>query len=711
MTRGRQGTLLGCLLALLAVGCQPAARGGSPQLLTTIAQVRAVKAEDAERGYPIRLRGIVTYYHAASRTLIVQSGGDGIRIDTGKIQLALSPGREVEIEGTTGLGEFSVIVLASKLTDLTAATLPATERISIEDLSSGAYTNRRVEASGVVRSGVRDNDGRLTLNVATIDGTFQARVNSRAGAGFSDALIDSRVDVRGVARTTSDIRGRPVRLQILVFDMQDVKVLRAAPADAFSIPVRAIGTVIQAAPGASYPHRVRVQGVMGLQTDGTMLVADATGRMPINIADAAGLRSGERIDVLGFIGPGPTGIVLQDAVFRRIEDGAALPSTLNAAGTATQLPVLTTVGEILRLVPVEARRGYPVRLRAVVTSRFESTAAFIQDSTAGIFMVHPGHHLTTGQLVDVAGQTGAGDFAPVVDKVTTRVIGQAALPNPQTPTLSALFTGAYDSQWVQAEGIVQTVTRQGRDARLSVVNGKYTFVVEMSLGDHPLPSHLIDARVRVSGACGAVFNERRQLLGVRLIVPEPKYITVLEHGVADPWSLPIQPIKTLMQYSPDKAGGHRVRMQGIATLQSATGAIYIKDPTGGLVVHTQQNLAVKPGDRVDVVGFPTPGDYLPTLDDAIVQTHDAGPPTPPVYVTLGEAMGGNYHAELVQMEATLLDQVVNSTGRVSHSPDRPPHFQRHPRGPAGRRSADRCASGQPRAGHRRQRRQGREDSR
>ena len=665
MARDRHWALLGCIVALLAIGCQPAAPGGSP--LTTIAQVRAVKTADAERGYAVRLRGIVTYYHAASRTLIVQSGGDGLRVDTGTIQLPLSPGREVDIEGTTGLGEFSVIVLASKLTDLGAAALPAPERISIEGLSSGAYTNRRVEASGVVRSGVRDNDGRLTLNVATIDGTFQARVNSRAGAGFSDALIDSRVDVRGVARTTSDIRGRPVRLQILVFDLQDVKVLRAAPADAFSIPVRAIGTVIQAAPGASYPHRVRVQGVMALQADGTMLVADATGRMPINIADAGGLRSGERIDVLGFIGPGPTGIVLQDAVFRRIEDGAALPSTLNAAGTlgpGNQLPVLSTIGEILRLLPVEARRGYPVRLRAVVTAPFESTAAFIQDSTAGIFMVHPGHQLTTGQLVDVTGQTGAGDFAPVVDKVTTRVIGQTALPDPLKPALSALFTGVYDSQWVQAEGIVQTVTRQGGDARLSVVNGKYSFVIEMALGDHPLPSGLIDAKVRISGACAAVFNERRQLLGVRLIVPEPKYITVLEHGIADPWSLPIQPIKTLMQYSPDKAQGHRVRIQGIATLQSSAGAIYIKDATGGLVVHTQQSLTVKPGDRVDVVGFPTPGDYLPTLDDAIVQTHDAGPPPPPVYVTIDEAMGGNYHAELVQMEATLLDQVVNSTGRV-----------------------------------------------
>ena len=151
MRRGVGGTILGGIVALLAVGCQPAAHGGASPPLTTIAQVRAVKAADAERGYPVRLRGIVTYYHAASRALIVQSGSDGILVDTGKIQLAMAPGREVDVEGTTGLGESSVIVLASKLTDLRAAGLPPTERITIEELSSGAYTNRRVEVTFEIR--------------------------------------------------------------------------------------------------------------------------------------------------------------------------------------------------------------------------------------------------------------------------------------------------------------------------------------------------------------------------------------------------------------------------------------------------------------------------------------------------------------------------------------------------------------------------------
>ena len=597
---------------------------------------------------------------------MVQAGDAGVFIDTGEVSLGMAPGREIEVEGSTGRGESSALVLASRLTDLRDAPLPAPERVSIKSLSSGTYSGRLVEAAGIVRAGQRDNDGRLTLTVAAVDGAFQARGHSGSSAAFSDALIDSRVTVRGVARTTFDMRGRAVRLQILVSDLRDVQVLGAPPADAFSIAVQSIGALLHAVPGAPL-HRVRVQGAMGLRADGTVLVTDRSGSVPVHIPELSGVPPGARIDVLGFLARGPEGVRLEHAVFRRIGAPAHAPNPSRAAPAATErgeLPTLESIAEIRRLLPVEARRGYPVRLRAVVTSPFASTAAFIQDSTAGIFMVKRDQTFEAGQLLEVVGQTGAGDFAPVVDKVTARVIGAAALPDPLHPPLAQLFTGAFDSQWVQAEGVVQGVTRQGTEARLSIVEGPYRFVVELEVGNGPLPTELVDSKIRIRGAAASVFNERRQLLGIRLIVPEPKYISVLEHGVPDPWSLPVQPVDTLMQYSPEKKAGHRVRVQGLATLQTSTGALYIKDATGGLVVLTHENLTVTPGDRMDVVGFPTKGDYLPVLQDAIVRKNEAGPPPLPAYVTIEEALGGNYHAQLVRMEATLLDQIVNSTGRV-----------------------------------------------
>ena len=112
-------------------------------------------------------------------------------------------------------------------------------------------------------------------------------------------------------------------------------------------------------------------------------------------------------------------------------------------------------------------------------------------------VVKTADRLEAGQVVEVVGQTGAGDFAPVIDKVSVRVVGNAAHPEPIRVPLSELFTGRYDSQWVEAEGIVQAVGRQNTSAFLSIVSGPYSYRVLLpNFGDQPLPTHLVDTKVQ-----------------------------------------------------------------------------------------------------------------------------------------------------------------------------------------------------------------------
>ena len=232
-------------------------------------------------------------------------------------------------------------------------------------------------------------------------------------------------------------------------------------------------------------------------------------------------------------------------------------------------------------------------------------------------------------------------------------------------SISELFSGVYDSQWSEAEGIVQSVDKLGADALVLIASGSYTFRVSLpGLGDQPLPTHLVDARVRMVGACVTIYNEKRQLLGISLRVPGWDQVTVVEPAGADAGTLPVHAINTLMQFSPGKVAGHRVRLQGTAILQQATGSIYLKDATGGIVVRTSQTLAVVPGDRLDVAGFAAKGDYLPELRSAVVLKTTRGVPAVPAPVTTDEAMSGNYHAQLVQIEAYLLDQTQRGSERM-----------------------------------------------
>jgi hypothetical protein len=75
---------------------------------------------------------------------------------------------------------------------------------------------------------------------------------------------------------------------------------------------------------------------------------------------------------------------------------------------AQSLPVLTNIASIKRLKGTEATRGYPVRLRGVVTFQNGVRDAVIHDFTDGIFVArsNPAFDLVQGQIVEVQGITG-----------------------------------------------------------------------------------------------------------------------------------------------------------------------------------------------------------------------------------------------------------------------------------------------------------------
>src|SRR6185437_11997786 len=95
-----------------------------------------------------------------------------------------------------------------------------------------------------------------------------------------------------------------------------------------------------------------------------------------------------------------------------------LASTHSWAQTSDKpLSVITHADQVRRLSPEEAARGYPVRIRGVITMDAPAPDFFIQDATAGIFVegsVSPRFPHMVKQLVELEGVTGPGKFAPVV---------------------------------------------------------------------------------------------------------------------------------------------------------------------------------------------------------------------------------------------------------------------------------------------------------
>lgn len=143
----------------------------------------------------------------------------------------------------------------------------------------------------------------------------------------------------------------------------------------------------------------------------------------------------------------------------------ALAVAVNAHGQqvpppAPGLPTLTTAEQVRELTADQANRGYPVRLRAVVTYiDFAVGDFFAQDATAGIYVNESNRSLRfqPGDLLEIEGVTEELDFAPQITKARYRVLGRAPLPRPRKVHLGDLLSTREDSQWVQIEGIVQGV--------------------------------------------------------------------------------------------------------------------------------------------------------------------------------------------------------------------------------------------------------------
>ena len=337
-------------------------------------------------------------------------------------------------------------------------------------------------------------------------------------------------------------------------------------------------------------------------------------------------------------------------------------------GAGEKLPVLTRVDQIRRLTNKQASLGYPVHIRAVVTyysggdqrTANDSPGAdlFVQDSTAGIWvnLLTPAPNLKAGQFLDLEGVTEAPDFAPQIGRPRWQVIREAPFPKPRRVSLERMLSTTEDSRWVEIEGTVRQARIQGTLLVLNVAVGGGRLIAQIPNFHQPSPERLVDAEVRIRGACGGLFNEKFQLIGVALYVPSLNQIDIIRPAPADPFSLDLHHISDVERFEPDRAVGHRIRVQGTVTFQEPGKAIYILEGTTGLIVETPQSLSLRPGDRLDVVGFPRVSEFALAIEDAICRRIGAGEAPAPIPVTAEQILQRDYDYLLVSVEGRLIDK-------------------------------------------------------
>jgi signal transduction histidine kinase/AmiR/NasT family two-component response regulator len=346
---------------------------------------------------------------------------------------------------------------------------------------------------------------------------------------------------------------------------------------------------------------------------------------------------------------------------------------------------LTTAAAIQALPLDEAAAGYPVKVTARVTVTDPAwTVFFVQDESSGIFVItssleHAMPQCRPGDLVEIVGETGPGEFAPVIAAHQITVKAHGALPETRAIGLDQLLSGREDSQFIELSGVVRSMSRDDQHhLALEIVNARERIPVFVpSIDGQVVPKGLdVDAAVRVKAVAGTRFNAHRQIVGVQLFVPTTREIAVESPAPQDPLRLPISSVDGLLNFTAAGRVGRAVRVRGVVMI-AREDVVYLRDQAGTLEVHGAGAQSVHPGDLVDAVGFPNTGGYSPLLEDASLHRVGRGNAPEPVDTAAIDLLRGNKDAALVRIRGRLLHRVSTSTEEVLVADDEGTTFSAH----------------------------------
>jgi signal transduction histidine kinase/CheY-like chemotaxis protein len=639
----------GAVLALWAAGCGGRGPAGP---LVRIEQIAKLPAEVYERRLEARIIGWVTVAEPDLSVLFLEDGTGAARVDAPFEQLSAEPGQRVEVSGIVGAGGAGPTIVAAHVRLLEGRHECRAMPSSIADVLGGRTGFRYVELTGVLRHRFIDRVGRSVLRIGEKGGAVDVHIGG-SPALYPGLTPGDRVRVRAVGAASRDVFGRAGQVRLWAADAGDVARLEAGPA---GIPIETVRQV------AATPRRSLPDGMLHLhgtvrqdRMNEGLTLADGTGTIRVERRPGAVLEAGDDIDVFGFADWTGDGVAIEDALLRA-------PSAARRPGGGER--VLTSIGQVRALGAEEAARSIPVRVRATVTyANSVSRVFFVQDATGGTFIdsAHIGDwNAAAGEAIEVTGVTGPGGFAPDILGVNVkRLSARVPMPEPARVFFDDLFSGQADSQWVETQGVVESVEpRHDGEDRIWVQWGQHRYqALVNNPGGEPLPPP--DTRVEFRGVCSAVFNAKRQILGIKFWIPSPRFMRVLAPA-QDPSRLPVRPISDLLRFSAQDSPDQRVRVRGVVTLASPRGPTYIHDAENGLKIRDHAPSDAEPGDIVDAVGFAHAGELSAELWDGEIARVRRGSPPRPTPVTVDQALEGTHDADLVTINALVVAELVGA---------------------------------------------------
>ena len=311
------------LIILLTILCPVVVYGSTPGLgmqpstITSVKDVRRLKADVLSKTPNVHLRAVVTYYDSIVPNLFVQDSTGGIWVDLrGTSGNAPRPGQVLDLRGVAASG-FTPYVAKAHWKVIGSSPAPKAVHLSYEQASTGVFDSRWVEMYGVVRSFVQEAEGNvLVIDVATPTGSFKVRIPDYR-AGFPMRLVDAYVRFRGVCAATFNRRNQLVAIHLLMPGLDDSQVLDPAPGDPFEVTPAPIANIRQFSADLRDVHRVKVIGTVTARfPQQGLFLMDETGGLYAESQDGSPVQPGDKAEVIGFPAAGEYSPVLKSSSIR-----------------------------------------------------------------------------------------------------------------------------------------------------------------------------------------------------------------------------------------------------------------------------------------------------------------------------------------------------------------------------------------------------------
>ena len=508
---------------------------------------------------------------------------------------------------------------------------------------------------------ISERSGALDLEIDGGAGLMFVHVAAWA-KGYSALLLHSRIRATGISQSVYNSNGHQVNGGLLVPGMDQIEILEPSISAWNMYQMSAIGSLLSTNSIESSNWIVRIAGKASrVSHQKSIWVQDSSGKIIVETSQSLLGITNSQIEVLGLRTQRGTNVVLESGFWR--------PTVFDRGNDNKSLPLLTKVEQIKSLAKEDAAKGYPVKIRGVVTAPIYKSGFFIQQGTWAIYVRWDSSLRAapprTGDYWEVEGYTYV-EFSPNVQATRAARLGPGVMPEPIRPTPDQFVNGSLDTRYIEIEGIVtsadseglQMLTPEGRiQVKLSEMDPAFDQSAETNFEKYE------NALIRVRGCAIPGRDDKTQEVesGNYWISLCNYSIEVEQPAPEAPFSIPLKSVSELRLFNPYASILERVKVSG-QILHKRNSEFFLWDGTNGLRFISKEPIHLQLGDLVEVVGFPDLSEPSMVLREAITHLKGHGALPKPIQLPNDSLLNRDHDGSLVSVRARLTDISPESPG-------------------------------------------------